>query len=285
MYLNQKPSNFSLNLRGKLLSLEEPKVMGILNLTPDSFYDGDAELSVDKVLEKCQNMVDSGVDIIDIGAMSTRPNSDELTAEIEIKRLEKYLTHIVASFPDIPLSLDTYRSEVALYGLEQGVHIINDISGGNLDPKIWEVVASYPAPYIAMHILGTPQTMQDAPDYDNVCTEVYKALTEKKEKAYKYNIKDIILDPGFGFGKTVVHNYSLLKHLDYFQNLNCPILVGLSRKSMLYKPIKSSPDQVLHLTSALHLDALKNGANILRVHDVREARETITIYQQYRDAP
>lgn len=269
------------NIKGRLIQLQFPAIMGIINLTPDSYYENSRMNSVDVVLQKVEMMINDGVDIIDIGAESTRSQSTPLTAKEECKRLYKVLPILRKTFPDILISLDTYHSETAKYGIDEGVDFINDISSGLMDPSIIQYVAESHIPYIAMHMLGTPATMQLDPHYENVVKEINYFFSERIHFLHEAGINDIIIDPGFGigFGKSVDHNYQLLNHLYEFTMHQVPILVGLSRKSMIYKPLKLSPKDTLCATSAIHLQALLNGADILRVHDVKEANHIVQIYK------
>mgnify|MGYP005848705619 CR=1 FL=1 len=276
------PQTHTLNIRGKLMVLDTPKVMGILNVTPDSFYDG-GKLKTDKdVLLQAEKMILEGADIIDVGGMSTKPNSEEISETEELNRVVPVINLLQQHFSDTILSLDTYRSKVAEAGLEAGVGIINDISAGSFDGKMFATVAPFNAPYIIMHIQGTPQTMQQNPQYENVVQEVLQYFIQKIYSAQKAGIKDIIIDPGFGFGKTLAHNYTLLKYLNDFSILRKPLLAGLSRKSMIGKLLKVKPSEALNGTTALNTIALLNGAAILRVHDVKEAKEVIKITEFYR---
>lgn len=275
------PQTHTLNIRGKLMVLDTPKVMGILNVTPDSFYDG-GKLKTDKdVLFQAEKMIAEGVDIIDVGGMSTKPNSEEISEAEELNRVVPVIQLLQQHYPNTILSLDTYRAQVAKVGLETGVGIINDISAGSFDAEMFATVAAFNAPYIMMHIQGTPQTMQQNPHYENVVQEVLQYFIQKMEAAQQAGIKDIIIDPGFGFGKTLAHNYTLLKYLNDFSILKKPILAGLSRKSMICKLLNVKPTEALNGTIALNTIALLNGAAILRVHDVKEAKEVIKIAEFY----
>lgn len=275
------PQTHTLNIRGKLMVLDTPKVMGILNVTPDSFYDG-GKLKTDKdVLFQAEKMIAEGVDIIDVGGMSTKPNSEEISEAEELNRVVPVIQLLQQHYPNTILSLDTYRAQVAKVGLETGVGIINDISAGSFDAEMFATVAAFNAPYIMMHIQGTPQTMQQNPHYENVVQEVLQYFIQKMEAAQQAGIKDIIIDPGFGFGKTLAHNYTLLKYLNDFSILKKPILAGLSRKSMICKLLNVKPTEALNGTIALNTIALLNGAAILRVHDVKETKEVIKIAEFY----
>jgi dihydropteroate synthase len=279
--MNPNKKVHSLNINGKLWTLDQPKIMAIMNLTPDSFYDGGQQLNFQAVLKRIENMLMQGADIIDIGAMSTRPYSQELSEQEEFSRLRGVLSSIIKEFPQTIFSIDTYRSAVANYALDSGVSIINDITAGTKDEQILAVAKRFNAPYIAMHMKGSPVNMQDNPNYENIITEILYFFSQRLQMMREKGITDIILDVGFGFGKTMSDNYKLLKNLAVFQEFYCPILVGLSRKSMIYKCLDSSPQEALNGTSALHFEALRNGAKILRVHDVKEAVEVVKLYQAY----
>ena len=260
-----------INCRGQLLDLSRPRVMGILNINPDSFYDGGRYLSPDAALRRTEQMLLEGADIIDIGGYSSRPGAIDISPEEELNRIYKVTQEILKRFPEAIISIDSFRSEVIAPLLALGIHMVNDISAGSLDPQMMETVASYQAAYIMMHMQGRPQDMQDNPTYQDVVQEVYAYFVQKINQARAAGINDLILDPGFGFGKNIAHNYELLKQLGEFDVLALPLLVGISRKSMIYRPVDAAPEEVLHLTSALHLRCLQQGARILRVHDVKEA--------------
>jgi len=257
--------------------------MGILNLTPDSFYDGGKYKSGADILLHVEQMINEGVDIIDIGAVSTRPGANEINDNEELNRLLPAFENIITAFPEIIISIDTFRSEVARKLIDAGAHIINDISGGTFDHKMFELIAEIKVPYILMHIQGTPENMQENPVYQNVTLEVMDFFRTQLSKLEKLGVKDnIILDPGFGFGKTVYNNYQLLKDLDQFKQLRHPVMAGVSRKSMINKVLGTKPESALNGTTALHTIALLNGANILRVHDVKEAKEVVMLLETYR---
>ncbi len=270
----------TLNCKGKLLDLSTPIVMGILNITPDSFYDGGKFSSDKKVLEQAEKMVTEKVSIIDIGGISTRPGAEKVNTDEEIKRVLPTIKLIHNEFPDIILSIDTFRSEVANAAVENGASIVNDISAGRFDDKLFSTVGHLGVPYILMHMKGEPKSMQTHPHYNNVVEEVVDFMIGKVNDLRNKNIKDIIIDPGFGFGKTVTHNFSLLKNLDAFKILGLPILCGISRKSMICKVLKVKPENALNGTTALHMIALQQGAKVIRAHDVKEAVQTIKIWQQ-----
>jgi dihydropteroate synthase len=273
---------YSLNCRGKLINLSTPKIMGILNVTPDSFYDGGKFQTKKDILKKVEQMIEEGAAIIDAGGYSSRPGAEHISAEVEKQRLSFALAAIRTRFPDIIVSADTFRSEVALMAVKDyEVDIINDISAGSADKNMLNTIAELNVPYVMMHIKGTPQNMQINPAYDNVVEEIIKYFSEKIQKAKLAGICDIIIDPGFGFGKTLEHNYQILNRLDDFKIFELPILVGLSRKSMIYKALDATPEGALNGTTVLNTIAIINGANILRVHDVKEATETIKLCSLY----
>lgn len=267
-----------LNCAGKFLPLDKPLVMGILNITPDSFFDGGKYSNLALCLQQTENMLQAGASIIDIGALSTRPGALEVHPEEEIKRLTTVLDQLVKNFPEALFSIDTYRAEVARITLESGAHIINDISGGSFDPAMFQTVAHYKAPYVLMHIQGTPQNMQQNPQYTNVVDEVYAFFQKQCQALEALDHREIVLDPGYGFGKTLQHNYQLMHHQARFLDLGYPLLAGISRKSMINKVLKTTPKEALNGTTALNTIALLHGAKILRVHDVKEALEAIKIY-------
>lgn len=275
-------SQFSLNLRGHLHTYVEPVVMGILNLTPDSFYDGGHYSHLTSAIHRVETMIKEGADWIDVGAMSSRPYSAELPVNEEIQRLKAVLPDLCREFPNAIFSIDTYRSEAAEYALDQGISMINDITAGHKDASILKLPNIYKVPYIAMHMQGSPKDMQLAPDYDSILIEIAQFFDRQILQYKEAQIIDIIIDPGFGFGKTIQHNYTVLKNLSYFHEFGYPILVGLSRKSMIYKSLNILPQDALNGTSALHFEALRNGAKILRVHDVKEAKEVVKLYSIYK---
>lgn len=272
----------TINCKGKLIDLSSPKVMGILNLTPDSFYDGGQYKDENVILRQVEKMLNDGATFIDLGAYSSRPGANHVPEDEEKKRIFPVLELLLKRFPDSYFSIDTFRSTVAEACLGMGAALINDISAGNLDPAMFDVVSRFQAPYILMHLKGTPQSMQEKAVYENVIKELLHYFSEKVRKAHANKINDIIIDPGFGFAKTLEQNYHMLHHLDMFQTLKKPILIGLSRKSMIYKTLKSSPKEALNGSSVLHSIALLRGANILRVHDVKEAIECITLIETLR---
>lgn len=275
---------YSLNCRGRLLDLSEAKVMGILNLTPDSFSDGGQFNDQDRALFQTEKMLQEGASIIDIGGYSSRPGAQDITHEQELERIEATTIAILQRFPEAIISIDTFRSSVAKRMLEIGIHIINDISAGDLDSQMMPTVASFQVPYIMMHMKGNPQTMQSNASYNDVVEEVWAYFVLKIDEARSFGITDLVIDPGFGFGKKWEHNYQLLKRLAHFQQLQLPVLAGVSRKSMLYKLLQTTPDEVLPYATALHLKALEQGAKILRAHDVKEAVDICKIYTFMRNA-
>lgn len=271
--------DFSLNIRGQLLSLATPRVMGIINATPDSFYSGSKYSQEKAVLAEVEEMVEAGVSILDIGGMSSRPGAAIISPEEEIERVIPLVSALHRTFPALPISIDTLHAQVAAAAIDNGAGIINDISGGKHDPDIWQVAAKHHVPYIMMHMQGTPATMQQQPEYKDVVVEVIDFFSHQIHAARKMGVQDIIVDPGFGFGKTVAHNYQLLMNLDAFAMLSCPILVGVSRKSMINKVIDTTPDTALNGTTVLHTLAAERGAHVLRVHDVREAHQAIQLVE------
>lgn len=270
----------TINCKGHLLDLTAPKVMGVLNLTPDSFYDGGKFKTNKKALEQVEKNIQDGMDILDIGAYSSRPGADDISEEEEIRRQASVLQQVTKEFPELIISIDTFRSQVAKESLDQGAHIINDISAGKLDEKMLDLIASYQVPYIMMHMKGTPQTMKGLTDYDDLVKEVIFYFSERISEARKKGINDLIIDPGFGFAKNISQNFELLNHLKALQNLDLPILTGLSRKSMIYKSLSIDAQDALNGTTALNMVALMNGSSILRVHDVLEAKQCVILYQK-----
>lgn len=275
---------FTLNCNGKLLVIDKPMVMGIINLTPDSFYEGSRQQTNASIIAQTSKMIDEGVDIIDVGGQSTRPGSNRISAKEELHRIIPAIEIILKDFPETIISVDTYQSAVAKEAIKTGASIINDISAGNMDKDMLETVAKLQAPYICMHMKGTPQDMQVDASYDNVTREVLDFFIQKKEQCSQAGINDVIIDPGFGFGKTISHNFTLLKELAVFKMLEKPIMAGLSRKSTIYKTLGATAGEALNGTTALNTLAIQNGANILRVHDVKEAREVIKLYERYVSA-
>ena len=270
----------NINIRGKLFDLSKPKVMGILNLTPDSFYDGGVHNEINNIENHVNMMVEDGMDILDIGGYSSKPGAKNISVDEEMTRVIPTLKHIRKIFPDLIISIDTFRSKIASMSLDEGADMINDISGGTLDKNMMSVVAKNNCPYILMHMQGNPQNMQNDPSYENVTLEIIQYLAQRIKIAHDNNIVDIIVDPGFGFGKTLEHNFEILNNLDKFNVLDTPILAGFSRKSMIYKTLKTSSKKALNGTSSLNTIALMKGAKILRVHDVREAKEGIILHEK-----
>ncbi len=274
----------SLNLRGKLYSLCEPKIMGILNVTPDSFYAESRTSDEEHIAARVQQLMDDGADMIDIGGYSSRPGADDVSPEEEMNRLRRGLRVVRRLYPEVPISVDTFRADVARMCVEEeGVDIINDISGGMMDRQMFRTVARLGVPYILMHMQGTPDTMQQAPHYDNLRREVMLYFAERIDRLCQMGAKDIIVDPGFGFGKTLEHNYELFHHLDDFNLFNLPLLVGISRKSMIYKLLGGTPQTSLNGTTVLNTIALMKGVRILRVHDVKEAVEAKRIVMKMKE--
>lgn len=274
----------TLNLRGKLYSLCEPKIMGILNVTPDSFYAESRTSDEEHIAARVQQLMDDGADMIDIGGYSSRPGADDVSPEEEMNRLRRGLRVVRRLYPEVPISVDTFRADVARMCVEEeGADIINDISGGMMDRQMFRTVARLGVPYILMHMQGTPDTMQQAPHYDNLRREVMLYFAERIDRLCQMGAKDIIVDPGFGFGKTLEHNYELFHHLDDFNLFNLPLLVGISRKSMIYKLLGGTPQTSLNGTTVLNTIALMKGAHILRVHDVKEAVETKRIVMKMKE--
>ena len=269
------PSNYSIIAGDKLIDLSTPLVMGIVNVTPDSFYSGSRSESVNEILTRVNDMLNNGASILDIGGYSSRPGATDISIEDEIARIQPAINAISKEFPDAIISIDTFRSEVAKTAIEEGAQMINDISGFGIDPKIADVAGYYGIPYILMHIQGTPQNMQENVEYNNLFGDISKYFSKKIKILESKGVKDIILDPGFGFSKTIDQNYELLDCLEHFRFLERPILAGLSRKSMIYKKLGITPEESLEGTIALNKIALLKGAKILRVHDVMEAVELI----------
>lgn len=270
----------TIKIKGTLLALDKPIVMGILNVTPDSFYEGSRNQSEEQIVARVQQIVDEGATIVDIGAQSSNPKSELLTAQTEIERLKFALNIVNKHFPNVMLSVDTFYAEVARFCVEEhGVDIINDISGGQIDADMFKTVAQLNVPYILMHMRGLPQTMQNLTSYENFIQEIFYYFSEKVSILNRLGVNDIIIDPGFGFSKTLEQNYELMGALKGFSIFDLPLLVGVSRKSMIYKLLGATPAESLNGTTALNTFALQNGAKILRVHDVKEAVETIKIVE------
>ena len=270
--------NSSLNCNGLPLCLKEPKIMGVLNLTPDSFYKVSRVSNNNELLDKVSKMVNDGMDILDLGAVSSRPGATPVTQEEEINRLISPLKDIRKEFPNLIISIDTFRPEVLKRALDSQINILNDISGLK-EEDLLNIVTKNNLPYILMHMQGSPETMQDSPDYENVILELLSFFKNRIHKLKKAGVRDVLIDPGFGFGKTQEHNFEILRKLEAFKMLDCPMLVGLSRKSMIHKLLKIDPSTALNGTTALHMVALLNGAKILRVHDVLEAKQCLQLYK------
>lgn len=270
-----------MNCNGKLLDLSHPVVMGILNITPDSFFDGGKFTEEKLIISRVKQMLEEGASIIDIGAVSTRPGAKEVSEKKEMERLLPVLKTLVKKFPEAIFSVDTYRSTVARKAIEAGAAIVNDISGGSFDKKMFATVGELKVPYLLMHLQGTSGTMQKNPFYKNVVKELIDFFQKKIAELKNCGVHDIIIDPGFGFGKTVEHNFEILRKLSLFKMLDCPVMAGISRKSMINKVLKTSPGKALNGTTVLNTMALMNGAQILRVHDVNEAKEAIELFKMY----
>jgi dihydropteroate synthase len=266
-----------INCNGNLIDLSIPKVMGILNVTPNSFYDGGKHKNINSIIHQVDKMLSEGADFIDVGAYSSKPNAEFVSQDEEIKRLVHIIKELVNTFPNIIISVDTFRAEVAKIAVENGVAMINDISAGLLDEKMLQTVAYLKVPYIMMHLKGNPQTMQTLAKYDDIVKEMIFYFSERIEKARSFGISDIIIDPGFGFAKTVEQNYEVLQKMELFSLFELPLLAGISRKSMIYKVLENSPTEALNGTTVLNTIALQKGAKILRVHDVKEAVECIKL--------
>ena len=273
---------FTLNCKGKLIIIETPVVMGIINATPDSFYEGHLRSSIAEIVALAGKMISDGAAILDIGGQSTKPGSQRVSAAIEAERVLPLVDAIRIAFPEILISVDTYHSAVAKSAVEAGADIINDISAGDMDENMLATVAAMNVPFVCMHMKGRPETMQETPGYDDVVKEVLDFFIRKTDECKRAGIKDIIIDPGFGFGKNIRHNFALLQQLSAFSILGCPVMAGLSRKSTIYKTLQVGPAEALNGTTVLNTLAIQNGASILRVHDVKEAKEVITLMQAYK---
>lgn len=274
--LNQQ---LTLNCAGKILDLSQPQIMGVLNVTPDSFYDGGRYINESTIISQTEKMISDGASIIDIGGMSSRPGAAIITVEEELKRVVSNVALLKNKFPETIFSIDTVHSEVARQCVEAGAGIVNDISAGKLDATFYKTVADLNVPYVLMHMKGTPKTMQKNINYQDVLVEVLDFFIKEIGKLRALGLKDVIIDPGFGFGKTIEHNFHLLKNMHAFKILDVPMLVGISRKSMVYKSLDITAKEALNGTTALHMIALQQGAKILRVHDVKEAAETIKLWK------
>ncbi|MDP3314417.1 dihydropteroate synthase [Lutibacter sp.] len=269
----------SINCRGTLIDLTIPKVMGILNVTPDSFYDGGNYTNEKEIIAQVEKMLSEGATFIDVGAYSSQPNGTHISEDEELARISPILKLLISEFPAIVISVDTFRSDIAKKCVHLGASIINDISAGEMDEEMFNTVAELQVPYIAMHMKGTPQTMQKTVEYKNVVTEIISFFAKKISQLHELGVNDVIIDVGFGFGKNIEHNYNLLHNLSLFKSLEAPILTGISRKSMLYNPLNLIPDTALNATTVANTIALLNGTSILRVHDVKEAIEAIKIVE------
>jgi len=267
------------------LDLDTPRVMGIINITPDSFYSGSRFKTDEEILKAAKGMLDDGADIIDLGGYSSRPGAKEIAADEERTRVLRAVKLLSSKFPEAIISIDTFRSEIALEAVNEcGAHMINDISGGDFDDRMFQVVANLKVPYIMMHMKGDPRTMQNNPVYEDVVADILKWFGERIFKLKSSGVNDIIIDPGFGFGKTIDHNFELLKRLNDFSIASLPVLVGISRKSMIWKTLNVNADEALNGTTALNAIALYNGADILRVHDVKEAVHTVKLIMRMKEA-
>ncbi len=272
----------TINCKGQLIDLITPKVMGILNVTPNSFFDGGKYKNGCDMLSQVEKMLEEGATFVDIGAYSSKPNAEFVPEAEELQRIVPIVQLILEHFPETLISIDTFRSEVAKVCIENGAAIINDISAGNLDTKMMETIAKYNVPYIMMHLRGTPQTMQSMTNYENIVKEILFYFSERIAKARSFGINDLIIDPGFGFAKTLEQNYEVLQKLELFEILELPLLAGFSRKSMIYKTLHSTAEEALNGTSVLNTIALTKGAKILRVHDVKEAMECVSLFNKMR---
>jgi dihydropteroate synthase len=275
---------FTLNCKGRLLSVDKPLVMGIINTTPDSFYSGSRYQGIDTVLRQAEQMLKDGAMILDIGGQSTRPGSEKVNVDEELKRVIAPIESIHKNFPEAFISIDSFYSVVVANAVAAGASLVNDISAGCIDSKMIETVAALNAPYILMHTQGTPQNIHQQPKYENVTSEVLDFLILKVSEIRQAGITDIIIDPGFGFGKSIQHNFRLLHDLSVFKILGCPILLGISRKSTIYKTLDITPEEALNGTTVLNTIGLLNGASILRVHDVKEAVQTKKLFESYLEA-
>lgn len=270
----------TINCNSRLIDLTIPKVMGIVNVTPNSFYDGGKHNEINSIIHQVEKMISEGADIIDIGAYSSKPSAEFVSEQDEINRLKVVIKELVNTFPSVVLSVDTFRASVAKFAVDQGVAMVNDISAGLLDDAMLPTVAELKVPYIMMHMRGTPQTMQSLTQYDDVVKEMLFYFSERIQKARSFGISDVIIDPGFGFAKTIEQNYEVLQKLELFSILELPLLVGISRKSMIYKVLETTPQEALNGTTVINTIALQKGAKIIRVHDVKEAVECVKLVSQ-----
>ena len=271
---------FTLNCKGRILAIDKPIVMGIINVTPDSFFEGSRHTEIDDILRQAEQMLKDGTTILDIGGQSTRPGSIKISADEEMKRVVEPIKKIVESFPEAFISIDSYYSSVAKEAVQAGACIVNDISAGSMDTDMIKTVSSLNVPYVLMHMQGTPQTMQQEPHYGNVTKEILDFFIFRKKELKDAGIKDVIIDPGFGFGKTIEYNFELLNNLEVFKMLDAPLLLGISRKSMISKTLQVKTADTLNGTTVLNTLGLMNGASILRVHDVKQAKEAIELFYQ-----
>lgn len=278
-------SKKTLNIRGTLLDLSTPVVMGIMNITPDSFYSGSRVVSSDQIVEKADQMISEGAGMLDIGGYSTRPGAREVSAEEEGDRIESAVEPLAKYFPDLIISVDTFRAEVAERGIGKGAHIVNDVAGGTLDDAMFEAVARLRVPYILMHMRGTPQTMNQLTTYERLVPDILRDLRQKVAVLQSKGVADLIVDPGFGFAKTIAQNFELMRELEQFKLLGYPLLVGISRKTTIYKTLQISPDEALNGTTVLNTLALERGASILRVHDVKPAVEAVKLWMAAGNYP
>ena len=270
----------SINCKGELITFDKPKVMGIINITPDSFYEGSRHREMNDILKQVDKMMDQGADLIDIGGYSSRPGADDIPLQEELDRVIPVIRNVADKFPQVRISVDTFRSEVARQALDNGAAMINDISAGLLDNAMMDVVSKYQVPYVMMHMKGTPQTMKSLNQYDDLITEIIHYFSERIRRANELGINDLIIDPGFGFAKNIDQNFELLKRLSHLEHLELPLLIGVSRKSMVHKTLGIKPEEALNGTTALNMLALDRGASILRVHDVKEAVECCKLYDR-----
>lgn len=273
---------YTINCKGKLLSLSTPKVMGVINLTPDSFYGESRFMQAEEVLYRAEEMLEQGADMLDLGAYSSRPGAEDISGDEELSRLLPPLRAIIRRFPEAIVSVDTFRAAVARSAVEEGAAIINDISGGRLDEDMFGTVASLQVPYIIMHMRGTPRSMSAENKYDDICRDLILYFSEAVERLRGLGMNDLLIDPGFGFAKDPAQNFELLRRMEELQVLKCPVVAGLSRKSMLYRTLGGGPEDALNATSVVNAFALERGASILRVHDVKEAVETVKIFSTLR---
>jgi dihydropteroate synthase len=273
------PQKYTFQINGRLFTCETPKVMGIVNLTPDSFYSGSrSNKSMAKAIDLIEKHIIEGADIIDLGGYSSRPGAEDISHAEEADRVLPVVDWLVRNHPEILISVDTFRSQIAESSVQAGAHIINDISAGDLDPDMLATIGKLKVPYIAMHMKGNSKTMRSQTDYSNILTDIMHHFAEKLEDFKKFGINDVIIDPGFGFAKTISQNFWILRNVELFKAFAVPVLIGLSRKSMIYKTLHIDSSEALNGSTALHMFALTKGANLLRVHDVKEARQTIELY-------